>query len=187
MVWARSHPTVRSYRLPPPTIAGEGKSSSQCRLSCTKDHGVVCHTLETNSWSGIHWQYGHWTEVSRVARASLWPWNGPSQHDKQVQVHAGWGPSQLNCWRLYVPWNDVWWVFDCTLIVMLHWIEWPSYSSDLNPCDFLLWGYINDGIYRKPPDSLETWSLPSEMILIYLIPIHFSALWQSFRIAFIKL
>lgn len=28
-------------------------------------------------------------------------------------------------------------------------IEWPPYSPDLNPCDFFLWGFIKDIVYRK--------------------------------------
>ncbi|GFW65389.1 hypothetical protein TNCV_396551 [Trichonephila clavipes] len=26
--------------------------------------------------------------------------------------------------------------------------EWPSRSSDLNPCDFWLWGFLRDRVYR---------------------------------------
>lgn len=28
-------------------------------------------------------------------------------------------------------------------------IEWPPYSPDLNLCDFFLWGFIKDLVYRK--------------------------------------
>ena len=34
-------------------------------------------------------------------------------------------------------------------------IEWPQYSSDLNPCDFLLWGYIKDHYFSEHPTSTE--------------------------------
>ena len=34
-------------------------------------------------------------------------------------------------------------------------VEWPPYSPDLNPCDFFLWGYLKDRIYKKTPRNLE--------------------------------
>ena len=30
-------------------------------------------------------------------------------------------------------------------------LEWPPYSPDLNPCDFFLWGYLKERIYRHAP------------------------------------
>jgi hypothetical protein len=32
---------------------------------------------------------------------------------------------------------------------------WPPYSPDLTPCDFFLWGYIKDRVYRTLPASLD--------------------------------
>ena len=40
-----------------------------------------------------------------------------------------------------------------------HGIDWPPYSLDLNLCDFFLWGYIKDRIFRNPRDSLENLKL----------------------------
>lgn len=34
-------------------------------------------------------------------------------------------------------------------------LDWPPYSPDLNPCDFFLWGYLKDKVYRSQPNSLE--------------------------------
>ena len=34
-------------------------------------------------------------------------------------------------------------------------VGWPPYSPDLNPCDFFLWGYLKDRVYRSGPNSLE--------------------------------
>lgn len=34
-------------------------------------------------------------------------------------------------------------------------IEWPPYSPDLNPCDYFLWGYLKDRIYRTAPTTLD--------------------------------
>ena len=28
-------------------------------------------------------------------------------------------------------------------------IDWPPYSPDLNPCDFWLWGYLKDFVYKE--------------------------------------
>ena len=32
---------------------------------------------------------------------------------------------------------------------------WPSRSPDLNPCDFWLWGYLKDVVFRDPIANLE--------------------------------
>ena len=32
---------------------------------------------------------------------------------------------------------------------------WPPYSPDLTPCDFFLWGYIKDRVYRTLPTDLN--------------------------------
>lgn len=34
-------------------------------------------------------------------------------------------------------------------------IDWPPYSPDLNPCDFFLWGYLKDNVYRCAPRTLD--------------------------------
>ncbi|CAF4233993.1 unnamed protein product [Rotaria sp. Silwood2] len=41
-----------------------------------------------------------------------------------------------------------------------HWIgrrgpfDWPARSPDLTPCDFFLWGYLKDIVFKKPPATL---------------------------------
>jgi len=34
-------------------------------------------------------------------------------------------------------------------------IEWPARSPDLAPCDFFLWGYLKDIVYRERPATIE--------------------------------
>lgn len=34
-------------------------------------------------------------------------------------------------------------------------IEWPPYSPDLNPCDFWLWSFLKDYVYKKNPENLQ--------------------------------
>ena len=34
-------------------------------------------------------------------------------------------------------------------------IEWPARSPDLTPCDFFLWGYLKDQVYKKRPATIE--------------------------------
>ena len=34
-------------------------------------------------------------------------------------------------------------------------IEWPSYSPDLNRCDFFLWGYIKDHYHSEKSTATE--------------------------------
>ena len=33
-------------------------------------------------------------------------------------------------------------------------IKWPSRSPDLTPCDFFLWGYIKDQVYKTPVQDI---------------------------------
>lgn len=34
-------------------------------------------------------------------------------------------------------------------------IEWPPCSPDLNPCDFWLWGYLKDEVFKSRPRTLD--------------------------------
>ena len=34
-------------------------------------------------------------------------------------------------------------------------LEWPPYSPDINPCDFFLWGYLKDRVYRTSPKTID--------------------------------
>jgi len=34
-------------------------------------------------------------------------------------------------------------------------IDWPPYSPDLSACDYFLWGYLKDQVFRKPVNSKE--------------------------------
>ena len=31
---------------------------------------------------------------------------------------------------------------------------WPARSPDLNPCDYFLWGYLKDRVYKPMPKTL---------------------------------
>ena len=34
-------------------------------------------------------------------------------------------------------------------------IDWPPYSPDLSACDYWLWGYIKDKVYRNSPQTID--------------------------------
>ena len=34
-------------------------------------------------------------------------------------------------------------------------VEWPARSPDLSPCDFFLWGYLKEKVFKHRPRSLE--------------------------------
>ena len=34
-------------------------------------------------------------------------------------------------------------------------VEWPARSPDLSPCDFFLWEYLKEMIFKRQPQSLE--------------------------------
>ena len=33
--------------------------------------------------------------------------------------------------------------------------EWPARSPDLTPCDFFLWGYVKELVYKSNPTNLD--------------------------------
>ncbi|GBN62464.1 hypothetical protein AVEN_192812-1 [Araneus ventricosus] len=33
-------------------------------------------------------------------------------------------------------------------------MAWPPYSPDITPCDFFLWGYLKDLVYRQTPKTI---------------------------------
>ena len=34
-------------------------------------------------------------------------------------------------------------------------LEWPPFSPDLNPCDYFLWGFLKDRVYRTSPQTID--------------------------------
>ena len=34
-------------------------------------------------------------------------------------------------------------------------VPWPARSPDLAPCDFFLWGYLKDRVFRRKPRTLH--------------------------------
>lgn len=41
-------------------------------------------------------------------------------------------------------------------VIALHLpVEWPPRSPDLTPCDYFLWGYLKDKVYRTPPQDIN--------------------------------
>ena len=52
-------------------------------------------------------------------------------------------------------------------------IDWPPSSPDLNPCDYFMWGYIKDVVYKKQYNTIEEveqaireafWNIPIQHI-----------------------
>ena len=46
-------------------------------------------------------------------------------------------------------------MFPDHLILLRGDIGWPAHSSDLNPCNFFLWGYLKSKVYSNRPQSIE--------------------------------
>jgi hypothetical protein len=38
---------------------------------------------------------------------------------------------------------------------VISWGMWPPWSTDLNTCDFYLWGMLTEKVYTNNPHSLE--------------------------------
>jgi hypothetical protein len=48
--------------------------------------------------------------------------------------------------------------------------SWPPYSTDLNPCDYCLWGYLKDNVYRNNPHTVHEMKRETEAAVIKIIP-----------------
>ena len=46
-------------------------------------------------------------------------------------------------------------VFNNRVIALGRETEWPPKFIDLTPCDFFLWGYINNKVFTTPPHNLN--------------------------------
>ena len=46
-------------------------------------------------------------------------------------------------------------VFERRVIALHLPVEWPPRSPDLTPCDYFLWGYLKDKVYRTPPQDIN--------------------------------
>lgn len=46
-------------------------------------------------------------------------------------------------------------VFGERVIGLGHTIAWPARSPDLTPCDFFLWGYMKQKVFKTPPENLD--------------------------------
>ena len=42
-----------------------------------------------------------------------------------------------------------------TLAFSGHGVEWSPYSSDFNPCDYFLWGYLKGRVFKHVPATLQ--------------------------------
>ena len=43
--------------------------------------------------------------------------------------------------------------------------EWPPRSPDLTPCDFYLWGYTKEEVYKTKPRTLEDFEIRIQQVL----------------------
>ena len=43
--------------------------------------------------------------------------------------------------------------------------EWPPRSPDLTPCDFYLWGYTKEEVYKTKPRTLEDLEIRIQQVL----------------------
>ncbi|PSN36232.1 hypothetical protein C0J52_25369 [Blattella germanica] len=48
--------------------------------------------------------------------------------------------------------------------------EWPARSPDLTPCDFFLWGWAKDEMYRTNPRTLEQLEARIQYVIMRLSP-----------------
>ena len=56
--------------------------------------------------------------------------------------------------RARVVHNRLQQLFPNRVVGLGHTVEWPPRSPDLTPCDYFLWGYIKDQVYKTVPPTL---------------------------------
>ena len=85
-------------------------------------------------------------------------------------------PAVSRVYQRYGPiFHDIWWMqdgapchrsrivtralqgrFENRFVSLNQDIEWPPRSPDLTPCDFFLWGYLKQKVFRTPPENVVT-------------------------------
>ena len=44
--------------------------------------------------------------------------------------------------------------------------EYPARSPDLTPCDFFLWGYVKEQVYKTGPQTIDQLETAIKMLLV---------------------
>ena len=95
---------------------------------------------------------------------------GRARFNKMIWMQDGAKPHQDN---MVMQWLDG--IFDERMLAFksLRGDFWAPYSLDCNPCDFFLWEYLNEKVYRPLPANLaslkrkiraELQSIPESMV-----------------------
>ena len=48
--------------------------------------------------------------------------------------------------------------------------EWPARSCDITPCDFFLWGWAKDEVYKRSPSNLQELEFEIRDVLMNIPP-----------------
>lgn len=66
-----------------------------------------------------------------------------------------WAQDGAPCHRLIAVRDRLNQVFRNRVVMLFNENEWPPRSPDLTPCDFFLWGYLKDRVFKTPPENLQ--------------------------------
>ena len=60
-------------------------------------------------------------------------------------------------------------------------ISWPAWSPDLAPCDFFLWGYLKEEVYKHRPCNLVELKMEIRKEIQQIIPAMTVRVMRNFR------
>ena len=60
-------------------------------------------------------------------------------------------------------------------------IGWPARSPDLAPCDFFLWGYLKEQVYKHKPQTIEELKARITQIIKEIPPTMLNRVMETFK------
>ena len=58
---------------------------------------------------------------------------------------------------------------------------WPARSPDVTPCDFFLWGYVKDRVYKTPVNDIDHLKEKIREAVASVTPDMLAATWRELR------
>jgi len=74
--------------------------------------------------------------------------------ENRYEEEVWWFQDGVPCHRRIIVRNRLRELFGNQIVSLNEDIEWPPRSPDLTPCDFFLWGYLKERVFRTPPETV---------------------------------
>lgn len=72
----------------------------------------------------------------------------------RYEQEVWWFQDGAPCHRHRLVTNRLTELFGNQIVSLNHAVEWPPRSPDITPCDFFLWGYLKQRVFRTPPATI---------------------------------